>query len=579
MGGLVLLPLTVVPLMGGTLPQAAQLIGTTYVCTGLNTLLQTTVVGNRLPLFQVPSFSYLPPTLSILAHPTLQAIANPAQRFEQTMQVVSGSILVAGMMQTFLAYTGLLVPLLKFISPVTITCIISSIALGYSHIAFAKVSSCFPMGLTMIFLGLMLSQGVARCGHYRNKNNHNHHKTTATATTTTNKILRKIQSVVSVLPLFTAMAGTWLLSAIFTAANVWEPGNLCRTDASQQNSLIQNMPFWQFPNPIHGFRFEAYGIIPMFGALLASMSESVGDHYACARISGAPPPTFGIICRGLAAEGIGVMVDGLLGKIVGSTSSSGDIAIMAMTGVASRAVVQMAALILIVVGTLGKVSAALALIPPGIVGGVFCIVLGSLVAVGLANLQFLSLSTLSSDGNGGKQSNDRNLFVIGFALFNGLSIAGPGGYFSTLDKNPFANDDDDDGHVNTWGQIAFALLSSPMVVALMIALFLDNTLPGTEKERGLDTWSEAALHADIHNDPAYVKTYALPFGAQLVGNFGYLEYFQRGAMPDPPANGQWPAGRGDIWECWTCTCWPSWTDRSTSQERQIQQQQQVNPVE
>ena len=92
-GGLGLIPLTIVPLMGGTSHQSAELIGTIAVVTGLNTLIQTTF-GNRLPIFQVPSFAYLPPTLSIIQHPQLQAIADPQERFIQTMQVLSGSVLV-----------------------------------------------------------------------------------------------------------------------------------------------------------------------------------------------------------------------------------------------------------------------------------------------------------------------------------------------------------------------------------------------------------------------------------------------------------------------------------------------------
>jgi nucleobase transporter 1/2 len=129
----------------------------------------------------------------------------------------------------------------------------------------------------------------------------------------------------------------------------------------------------------------------MFGAVFASMVESVGHYYTCARLSGAPIPTPGIICRGLAAEGLGVMMAGLFGRGSGSTSSSGNIAILAITGVGSRAVIQLAAIILIIVGMMGKLMATLASLLPAIVGGVFCVVVGNLVAVGLRNLEFVSI--------------------------------------------------------------------------------------------------------------------------------------------------------------------------------------------
>ena len=93
LGGLVLIPLTIVPLMGGTPFQAAEMIGTIYFVMGLNTLIQSTL-GNRLPIFQVTSFSYLPPTISIINNTQLQAIEDDSERFKQTIQVISGSIMV-----------------------------------------------------------------------------------------------------------------------------------------------------------------------------------------------------------------------------------------------------------------------------------------------------------------------------------------------------------------------------------------------------------------------------------------------------------------------------------------------------
>ena len=270
----------------------------------------------------------------------------------------------------------------------------------------------------------------------------------------------------------------------------------------------------------------------MFGAMMASMIESVGDYYSCARICGAPPPTPGIISRGLAAEGLGVMMTGMFGTGSGSTSSTGNIGVMALTGVGSRVVVQMASIILILVGVLGKAAATMAALPSGIIGGMFCVVLAVLVAVGMSNLQYITLN------------NHRNLFIVGFSIFYSLSIAGPGGYFTTTladedsKKSPFFD--------TAFGQIALALMSSPMVIALITSMIMDNTIPGTDEERGLCAWAHAQ-HADIHNDPQYVKVYSLPrFAANLFQNCGYLERFHRGTMPIPPANGEWEGGQGDL---------------------------------
>lgn len=232
--------------------------------------------------------------------------------------------------------------------------------------------------------------------------------------------------------------------------------------------------------------------------------------------------------RGLGGEGIGVFLAGLFGSSSGTTSYSENIGAISLTRVGSRVVVQFAALTSIVIGLLGKFSAALASLPSAIVGGVYCIVFGLLVAVGLSNLQYVNLN------------NERNLFIIGFALFNAMSIAGPSGYFPSQESNPF-------GSGNT-AEILRAFFSSPLIIALISALFLDNTIPGaTEEERGLQVWAKVKT-ADIHNDPEYTRAYALPPGlSQLFHNCGCLEFFGRGmTMPRPPVDGKYKSGDGGL---------------------------------
>lgn len=52
-----------------------------------------------------------------------------------------------------------------------------------------------------------------------------------------------------------------------------------------------------------------------------------------------------------------------------------------------------------------------------------------------------------------------------------------------------------------------ALLSINMVVALLVAFILDNTVPGTKQERGVYIWSDLR-RPDI--DPASIEPYKLP---------------------------------------------------------------------
>ena len=78
---------------------------------------------------------------------------------------------------------------------------------------------------------------------------------------------------------------------------------------------------------------SAAGIFGMFAGVLASAIESVGDYYACARLSGAPPPPIHAVNRGIGMEGIGCIIAGLWGTGNGTTSYSENIGVIGVTKV------------------------------------------------------------------------------------------------------------------------------------------------------------------------------------------------------------------------------------------------------
>ena len=71
----------------------------------------------------------------------------------------------------------------------------------------------------------------------------------------------------------------------------------------------------------------------MLAGVLASIIESVGDYYACARLSGAPPPPKHAINRGIGMEGIGCLLTGAFGSGNGTTSYSENIGAIGITKV------------------------------------------------------------------------------------------------------------------------------------------------------------------------------------------------------------------------------------------------------
>ena len=75
------------------------------------------------------------------------------------------------------------------------------------------------------------------------------------------------------------------------------------------------------------------GVFGMLAGVLASIIESVGDYYACARLAGAPPPPKHAINRGVGMEGIGCLLTGVFGSGCGTTSFSENIGAIGITKV------------------------------------------------------------------------------------------------------------------------------------------------------------------------------------------------------------------------------------------------------
>jgi xanthine/uracil permease len=207
------------------------------------------------------------------------------------------------------------------------------------------------------------------------------------------------------------------------------------------------------------------------------MIESYGDYHACSQMAGAGNPTGKQLSRGLGCEGIGCMFTGFFGGF-SSTSYSENIGLVGITKVGSRFVVQIAAVILILLGIFGKFGALAAAIPQPIVGGLYCTLFGLISAIGIRELSKADLNV------------DRNLFIAGFALFMGLSVPA---YFGGTAGREALESIGSIGKDTKWApysvglrDVVAAIGNTGMAVAAIIGLTLDNLLPGTRKERGLE---------------------------------------------------------------------------------------------
>ena len=244
-------------------------------------------------------------------------------------------------------------------------------------------------------------------------------------------------------------------------------------------SLMPMVPFkWGFPNL--GSTTLWAGVAAMLAGYIASMIESIGDYYACARIAEAPVPTSRMISRGLGAEGLGCLVAGILQTCNGTTTYSENIGSIGLTRVASRRVMRAGAVVMLVIPIIGKFGAALTTLPQPVVGAMFVGLFGMIASVGLSNLQMVNLN------------NSRNLFIIGLSFFAGLSV--PYEFSSMLSAG---------AHPISWhaaglfwgtiGDIIQALLTTGMAVTALWPSSWTTCLPGaTRAERGLEAWEKDA---------------------------------------------------------------------------------------
>lgn len=64
-----------------------------------------------------------------------------------------------------------------------------------------------------------------------------------------------------------------------------------------------------------------------------------------------------------------------------------------------------------------------------------------------------------------------------------------------------------------------------MAVGCISALILDNTIPGTDEERGIKAWREhLSDESEGRMETASIKVYDLPFGLNRVTNFKVAKY-------------------------------------------------------
>ncbi|KAJ0970646.1 hypothetical protein J5N97_018605 [Dioscorea zingiberensis] len=128
-GSLVFIPLIMVPAMGGTDEETANVISTMLLVSGITTIMHS-FFGTRLPLVQGSSFVYLAPALVVINSEEFRNLSE--NKFRHIMRELQGAIIIGSVFQTILGYSGLMSLFLRLINPVVVAPTVAAVGWNLS---------------------------------------------------------------------------------------------------------------------------------------------------------------------------------------------------------------------------------------------------------------------------------------------------------------------------------------------------------------------------------------------------------------------------------------------------------------
>lgn len=420
-GGLIVFPVVVGGAFGLDVVQKSVFLGSTWFGMGVATFLQAFLIGNKYPVVQGPSFSFILPALSVAAL-TGGGV--------EGMAIYTGGVILGGITEAVIGYGKLVGLVRKAISPISMGVVVMLIGLGLYKLKIKQASGNWLIAVIVFSLLTLFSI-----------------------------VLGPKRPKIKAASVIIGLSAGYLICLIGSLAGIIPEGSTIYVnfqpvlDASWIN-LPKPFP-WGFP------KFNIPAFIILMAGFISSIVESIGDYHAIAHACELPDPTEKQLGMGIGAEGVGCVISGIFGGPA-TTSYTENIGTIVVTGVASRHVVGFCAGLTIVLGLFRKFGTLLATIPGPVTGGVMMLTSALIAGSGL---QLLTRTNLNSV---------RNLAVISVSLFLGIGLP------HYIDTTPIAI-----AGMDTLSSILNGLLGTPMAAGLIVSLILDNVLPGTPEDRGI----------------------------------------------------------------------------------------------
>ncbi|KAJ4928609.1 hypothetical protein JOQ06_004239, partial [Pogonophryne albipinna] len=272
----------------------SQLINTIFFTSGLVTVLQVTF-GVRLPILQGGTFSLVTSAMAMLSLPewkcpawtqnaTLVNTSSPVfiEVWQTRLTTLQGSVMVASLLQILVGFSGLIGLLMRFIGPLTIAPTVSLIGLSLFDSVGQKAGSHWGISAMTTVLIILFSQYLRRV------------PVPVPAYSKAKKLHTSKFYIFQIMPILLGIGVSWLVCYLLTIFDVLpsdptQYGHLARTDI--KGDVVNEASWFTLPYPGQWGMpaVSLAGVFGMMAGIICSMAESVGDYYACARLSGAPP--------------------------------------------------------------------------------------------------------------------------------------------------------------------------------------------------------------------------------------------------------------------------------------------------
>lgn len=361
-GGIVAVPLVVGPAIGLDIQTTALMVSAAIFVAGVATVIQArgiSKVGSKLPCIMGTDFTFVGPSIVVGSSMGLAGIF--------------GATILGSFIEMILS--RFIKPLMKFFPPVVTGTVVTLI------------------GLTLIPVSMDWCAGGVGSSTYGNITN------------------ICIALMVMIIVITFNIYGKGILSSASILIGMFIGYIVCILLGLVDFTPIKDASWIGLPGiPLvleHGIKFSLSGVAPFAIAYLVTTIETVGCLIAIGEAS-EKEASSEEISGGVLADGIGSFIAGFFGAGP-NTSFSQNVGLIPITKVASRHVVIISGIIMMILGVFPKLGALVASIPNPVLGGAGVVMFGVVAASGIKTLSRVNMS-------------NRNLIIISISLALGLGI-------------------------------------------------------------------------------------------------------------------------------------------------------------